>query len=61
MNKKINKPYLMLGGTFAPAFLLVAVNIAIQKRATVKPVDFLIFTGALMFSGFITAQMLKDY
>lgn len=59
MEKK-NKTYLMLGGTFLPAFVGVGIAMAMTKRANVKMTDLLIFAGLSAIGGYVTAQMLKE-
>lgn len=56
MNKKI---YLMLGGTFLPAFIVLGLHIAYHKRCAFKMSDLLLFAGASAIGGFVTAKMLN--
>ena len=53
------KTYIMLGGTFLPAFVGTAMNIAIQKRAKLTMTDLLIFASLSAVGGYITAKMIK--
>ena len=51
--------YLMLGGTFLPAFIVLGVAMAIKKEAKLDAWDILLFTGATAIGGSITARILK--
>lgn len=59
MNKKT---YLMLGGTFLPAFIAVgAVSVFTKSSVNMKSAKFLLtFAIASAVGGFITAKMIKD-
>lgn len=57
---KTQTTYLMIGGTFLPAFIATAAHIAYHKRASLKMSDLLIFAGASAIGGFMTAQMIKN-
>jgi len=61
MTKK-QKTYLMLGGTFLPAFISIGVLSIIRKQ----PIDFksssnlMVFIIASAIGGFATSKMIKD-
>jgi len=55
-----NKTYLMIAGTFLPAFTATALHMAYHKRGNFKASDLLIFALASSVGGYITAQMLKE-
>jgi hypothetical protein len=55
-----NKTYLMLGGTFLPAFVAVSAHLAYHKKLQLGTTDLLIFAGACAIGGYLTAQMLKN-
>jgi hypothetical protein len=55
-----NKTYLMLGGTFLPAFIGIGIKLAINGEPKLTAKDILIFAALSAVGGYITSQMLKD-
>ena len=58
--ESIKKGYLMVGGTFLPAFIGVAVHRMYHKNTKLGMSDLLIFAGLSIVGGFISANMIKN-
>ena len=58
MEKK-EKTYLMLGGTFLPAFVGMGLHLAYHKRFGLKISDLLIFAGLSAIGGYMTAKIIQ--
>ena len=60
--KSYEKTYIMIGGTFLPAFIgLGVVSLVTKEAISVKSAKFLItFAVASAIGGWITAQMIKN-
>lgn len=58
MNEK-SKIYLMVAGTFLPAFIAFFIYKAYRKEIRAENIDIVIFAAASVLGGFLTAKMLK--
>ena len=61
--KRTDKIYLMLAGTFLPAFIgISAYSVLFKKNISMKSAEFLlIFAAMSSIGGYSTAKMIKKY
>jgi uncharacterized membrane protein YqaE (UPF0057 family) len=55
-----SKIYLMVAGTFLPAFTVLLIRKYYTKDLTFNSLDIILFAGAAVLGGFITAKMLQQ-
>jgi hypothetical protein len=57
--EKLNKAYLMIGGTFLPAFSGIAVLSLIRKDNKVDKTAIVVFAGLSILGGYFTAKIIN--
>ena len=59
MDKKMTKTYLMVAGTFLPAFAGIATLQMIRKNQKLDTTAIVVFAGLSVVGGYFTAKMLN--